>query len=99
MYFNNVHILIYFILIIVGFIVGKFVAWMNYRFPNDKKIFSRDFFSENKDGNISYSYVMMFVLQRSLTQGVIVSSKRQNIVGIIQYYSTVDIKSCQDTAE
>ena len=59
MYFNNVHIIFYVIIAIIGFIVGKFVSWCNLRFPEDKKIFSRDFFKENKAGNIKCSYIMM----------------------------------------
>ena len=59
MYFNNVHIIFYVIIAIIGFIVGKFVSWCNLRFPEDKKIFSRDFFKENKAGNIKGSYIMM----------------------------------------
>lgn len=48
MYFNNIHIIIYVLFAILGFIVGKFVAWCNYRFPEEKRIFSTEFFSENK---------------------------------------------------
>ncbi len=61
MYFNNVHIKFYVIIAIIGFIVGKFVAWCNLRLPEDKKIFSKDFFKENKAGNIKGSYIMMIV--------------------------------------
>ena len=44
MYFNNVHILIYAIISILGFFVGKFVNWCNYRLPEYKKIFSKEIF-------------------------------------------------------
>ena len=49
MYFNDVHILIYVALAIVGFFIGKFVNWMNYRFLQEKKIFSKEFFEKHLD--------------------------------------------------
>lgn len=61
MYFSNVHIMIYVIFAIIGFIVGKFVAWCNLRLPEEKKVFSKEFFSENKAGNIKSSYLMMII--------------------------------------
>ena len=61
MYFNNIHIIFYVLIAIWGFVVGKLVAWCNLRFPEDKKIFSKEFFSENKAGNIKGSYIMMIV--------------------------------------
>ena len=61
MYFNNIHIIFYLIIAIIGFVVGKFVAWCNLRFPEEKKIFSKDFFKENKEGNIKGSYIMMII--------------------------------------
>ena len=50
MYFNNVHVLIYGVLGIIGLIVGKFCAWCNKRLPEKKKIFSKEYFEENKKG-------------------------------------------------
>lgn len=61
MYFNNIHIKFYVLIAILGFVVGKFVAWCNLRFPEDKKIFSKEFFKENKAGNIKGSYIMMII--------------------------------------
>ena len=61
MYFNNIHIKFYVLIAIIGFFVGKFVAWCNLRFPEEKKIFSKDFFKENKAGNIKGSYIMMII--------------------------------------
>jgi prolipoprotein diacylglyceryltransferase len=48
MYYNNVGIHIYAIIAIIGLVVGKIVAWSNVRLPENKKIFSKDFFEENK---------------------------------------------------
>lgn len=61
MYFNNVHIIIYVAFAALGLIFGKFVAWCNLRFPEEKKIFSKEFFAENKAGKIKGSYLMMFI--------------------------------------
>ena len=44
MYFNNVHILIYIVIAVAGFFIGKFVNWCNYRLPDYKKVFSKDIF-------------------------------------------------------
>ena len=49
MYFNNVHILIYLAIGILGFIIGKFVNWMNYRFLREEKVISKDIFSKPSD--------------------------------------------------
>lgn len=50
MYFNNIQILNYVIIGIIGLIVGKFACWCNIRIPEKKKIFSKDFFTANKEG-------------------------------------------------
>ena len=60
MYFNNVHILIYLAFFLIGLIVGKFVAWCNIRLSEKKKIFSREFFEENKKG-IKANYIFMMI--------------------------------------
>ena len=61
MYFNNVHILIYLAIAIIGLIVGKFIAWCNIRFPENKKIISKEFFEENKKG-IEKNYIIMITV-------------------------------------
>ena len=38
MYFNDVHIILYLIIAVIGFIVGKFIAWCNECFPEEKII-------------------------------------------------------------
>lgn len=60
MYFNNVHILIYVAIFILGLFIGKFTAWCNNRFPQKKKIFSKDFFEENKKG-LKGNYIFMII--------------------------------------
>lgn len=62
MYFNNIHIMVYFVIAAIGCIVGKFMAWCNLRLPEDKKIFSKEYSLESKAGNIKGSYIMMFFI-------------------------------------
>lgn len=58
MYFNDVHIILYLIIAVIGFIVGKFIAWCNECFPEEKKIFSKDLFKANKEG-LENNYILM----------------------------------------
>lgn len=60
MYFNNVSIINYVIIGIIGLIVGKIVAWCNIRIPENKKIFSKEFFKENKAG-LKNNYIFMVI--------------------------------------
>lgn len=60
MYFNNVHILYYVVIAIVGLLIGKFIVWCNIRIPENKKIFSRDFFKANKEG-LPQNYIFMSI--------------------------------------
>lgn len=60
MYYNNVGIHIYAIIALIGLIVGKFVAWCNIRLPENKKIFSEEFFEENKKG-LKNNYIIMII--------------------------------------
>lgn len=48
-YFNDVHILIYLAIGIAGFVMGKFVNWMNYRFLKEQKVISKDIFHKESD--------------------------------------------------
>ena len=58
---NNVHILVYVLFGIIALVVGKFVAWMNIRLPEEKKIFSKEFFQANKEG-LEKNYINMIVM-------------------------------------
>ena len=60
MYFNNVHILVYGLIGLIGLIVGKFCAWCNKRLPEKKAIFSKEYFEEAKKG-LDYNYVFMIL--------------------------------------
>lgn len=60
MYFNDVHILIYVGIAIIGLIVGKWTAWCNMCLAEDKKIISKDFFKSNKEG-LEKNYIFMLL--------------------------------------
>lgn len=61
MYFNDVSIVIYLLIAFLGLFVGKFCAWCNMRLPENKKIFSKDFFVENKKG-LKNNYIFMIAI-------------------------------------
>lgn len=46
MYINDIHILIYVAVGIIGLIVGQFIDWCNKRLPEYKKVLSKDIVSE-----------------------------------------------------
>ena len=48
MYFNDVHIVYYVVLIIVGIFIGIIIDWANKRLPEYKKVLSLDFFKDFK---------------------------------------------------
>lgn len=58
---NNVHILVYVVFGVIALFVGKLVAWMNLRLPEEQKVFSKDFFAVNKEG-IPKTYTCMIVM-------------------------------------
>ena len=46
MYINDIHILSYVLVGIIGLFVGQFVDWCNESLPEYKKVFSKQFFTE-----------------------------------------------------
>lgn len=58
MYFNDVHIIYYVAIIILGTITGKLVNWANYRLPEYKKVLSLDFFRKQKQYKENYLVIM-----------------------------------------
>ena len=58
---NNVHILVYVAFGLLALVVGKFVAWMNIRLSEEKKVFSKEFFKENKKG-LEKNYINMILM-------------------------------------
>ena len=61
MYINDLHILTYVIVGIIGLIVGQFIDWCNLRLPEYKKVFSKDFFKEYLK-NCKPKYLLMVIV-------------------------------------
>lgn len=60
MYINDIHIMYYVIVAIMGLFVGQFVDWMNYRLPEYKKVFTLEIFKEYKT-KFRPNYILMLV--------------------------------------
>ena len=60
MYINDVFIVYYVIALLLGLIVGELVGWLNDRLPEEKKVFSKDFFIEHKI-NFKPHYILMLI--------------------------------------
>jgi len=60
MYINDVYIVYYVIALFLGLIVGELVGWLNDRLPEEKKVFSKDFFIEHKI-NFKPHYILMLI--------------------------------------
>lgn len=61
MYINDLHILAYLAVGILGLIVGQFVDWCNLRLPEYKKVFSKEFFSKYLK-NCRPKYILMIII-------------------------------------
>ncbi len=46
MYINDIHILTYVLVGVIGIFVGQFIDWCNKRLPEYKKVISKEFFTE-----------------------------------------------------
>lgn len=60
MYINDVNIVYYIIVAILGLFIGEFINWANKRLPDYKKVFSLDFFKEYKR-EFNPNYILMIV--------------------------------------
>ena len=60
MYINDVHILAYLFIALLGGVVGFFSSWCNERLPENKKIFTKEIFLEYKT-KLKPNYVLMFI--------------------------------------
>lgn len=58
MYINDTHILAYFIIMIIGGLVGYFLNWCNYRLPDEKKVFCKEYFLERKKIKTNYFLII-----------------------------------------
>lgn len=54
MHIQDVHIIYYIIVGIIGLFVGQLVSWCNQRLPGYKKIFSKEFFGYFKKTKLNY---------------------------------------------
>ena len=54
MYFNDVHIIYYIAIAIIGLVTGKIVNWANFRLPDFKKVISIDFFRKKRQYQENY---------------------------------------------
>ena len=61
MYINDLHILAYLAVGILGLIVGQFIDWCNLRLPEYKKVFSKESFSEYLK-NCRPKYILMIII-------------------------------------
>ena len=63
MYINNINILYYLFLGIIGLGIGQFVAWSTVRLPDYKKVFVREFFTIYlKNEKPKYIYMVAMAL-------------------------------------
>lgn len=60
MYINDIHILIYALVGIIGLFVGQFIDWCNKRLPEYKKVLSKEFFTEYMK-HFKPNYLLMVV--------------------------------------
>ena len=61
MYINDLHILYYVVVGVIGLFVGQFIDWCNLRLPEYKEIFSKDFFKEYLK-NCKPKYLLMVIV-------------------------------------
>lgn len=60
MYINNVHILLYVVIGVLGVFAGFFSGWCNTRLPEHKKVFSKEIFLEYKT-KLKPNYILMAI--------------------------------------
>jgi len=61
MYIQDINIIYYVVIGIVGLVVGQFVDWCNKRLPEYKKIISKEFFTEYLK-NCKPKYLLMTIV-------------------------------------
>ena len=64
MYINDINILYYLGIGIIGLLVGQFIDWCNKRLPEYKKVFSKEFFTVYfKDAKPKYLLIDVYKRQ------------------------------------
>ena len=61
MYINDLHILTYVVVGIIGLFVGQFIDWCNIRLTEYKSVFSKEFFYEYLKGS-KPKYILMLIV-------------------------------------
>ena len=61
MYINDINIIYYVLIGMLGLVVGQFVDWCNKRLPEYKKIFTKEFFTDYIK-NFKPNYTLMFTM-------------------------------------
>ena len=59
MYINNINILYYLAIGIIGLVVGRLIEWCIIRLPDYKKVFVREFFTYIKSNSPKYIYMII----------------------------------------
>ena len=62
MYINDIHIMYYFLIGIIGGVIGYFVTWCNARLPEYKKVFSKDILVKEKRPEPQYVLIIINAL-------------------------------------
>lgn len=62
MYFNDVHIIYYVAIAILGALAGKLVNWASYRLADLKKVLSLDFFRKQKQYKENYLVILSNII-------------------------------------
>lgn len=60
MYINDVNIIFYVLVGLIGLIIGQFIDWCNKRLPKYKKVFSKEFFTEYLK-NFKPNYILAII--------------------------------------
>ncbi len=87
MYINDIPILYYLLIGIIGLVVGQFVDWCNIRLPEYKKVFSKEFFTVYMK-NWKPNYILMFsmaIIYLALLYGIGWQSNLIDRITLIQY--------------
>ena len=62
MYINDVHILGYILIAILGGFVGNFLSWAIIRLTDEKRVFTREYFSERKMVKKNYILIALMAI-------------------------------------
>ncbi len=62
MYYNNVHILIYTLIGCIGLVIGWFSFWCYERLPENKKILSKEIFSDQNSSVLKYLFMIVITI-------------------------------------